>query len=50
MPSKIVQVVHCVDTEDPLYEALPETFKRPKKIFSIDFPISRETLEKIQIH
>ena len=48
MPSKIVQVVHCIDTEGPLYEALPETFKRLKEIFDIDLPVSKETIGKLQ--
>ncbi len=48
MSDKIVQVVHCVDTEGPLYESLPETFKRLKEIFHIDLPVSRKILEKLQ--
>lgn len=43
-----VHVVHCVDTEGPLYESLSATFERLKSIFGIDLPPSRETLRKIQ--
>ena len=45
---KIVHVVHCIDTEGPLHESLPETFKRLKELFDIDLPPSNENLEKIQ--
>jgi hypothetical protein len=48
VPGKIVHVVHCIDTEGPLFESLPETFKRLKEIFDIELPASRETLEQLQ--
>ena len=48
MTEKIVYVVHCVDTEGPLHESLPETFKRLKEIFGIDLDPSPENLDKIQ--
>ena len=48
MTEKIVHVVHCIDTEGPLYESLPETFKRLKELFDIDLVPSMENIEKIQ--
>lgn len=44
----IVHIVHCIDTEGPLYESLSATFERIKALFGIDLPPSRETLRKIQ--
>ncbi|RJR32846.1 MAG: hypothetical protein C4576_29130 [Desulfobacteraceae bacterium] len=43
-----VYIVHCVDTEGPLYESLPATFERIKHIFHLDLPASRELLSKLQ--
>jgi hypothetical protein len=48
LTDSIVHVVHCIDTEGPLYESLPETFKRLKELFDIDLSPSMENLEKIQ--
>jgi hypothetical protein len=48
MTKKTVYVVHCIDTEGPLYESIPETFKRLKELFNIDLDPSLENLEKIQ--
>ncbi len=48
MVEKIVNVVHCVDTEGPLYESLEATFARLKEIFGIDLPPSAETLMALQ--
>lgn len=45
---KIVYVVHCVDTEGPLYESLNATFKRLYEAFGIDLDPSIETLKKLQ--
>ena len=41
-------VVHYIDTEGPLYESLPATFKRMKELFNIDLFSSEENLEKTQ--
>ena len=41
-------VVHCIDTEGPLYESTSETFKRLKVIFNIDIEPSLKNLEKLQ--
>src|SRR5690554_2135795 len=47
MPST-VQVVHCVDTEGPLYESVEATFGRLKDIFDLELPPSRELLQRLQ--
>lgn len=41
MPST-VYVVHCIDTEGPLYESVEATFERLKEIFHIDLDPSLE--------
>ena len=41
-------VVHCVDTEGPLYESLSATFERLSNSLGIQLTPSRETLRKIQ--
>ena len=43
-----VHIVHCVDTEGPLYESLEATFERLKDIFELDLEPSRETLRRLQ--
>lgn len=43
-----VYVVHCIDTEGPLYESLDATFERLYDVFSIKIPPSRDSLSKIQ--
>ena len=32
----IVYVVHCADTEGPLYESIEGTFERIRQVFNID--------------
>ena len=44
----ILYVVHCVDTEGPLYEPLEVTFQRLRHIFHLDLKPSREVLVKLQ--
>jgi hypothetical protein len=46
--AKTVYVVHCVDTEGPLYESLEVSFERLNAVLGTDFPPSRESLRKIQ--
>lgn len=46
--SKDVYVVHCIDTEGPLYESIDATFERLKEIFGIELEVSKENLKKIQ--
>lgn len=45
---KTVYLVHCIDTEGPLYESMDETFRRLKMILGVDVEPSRENLIKIQ--
>lgn len=44
----MVYVVHCVDTEGPLYEAPLVPFEQVKKIFGIEIEPTRENLIKLQ--
>ena len=46
--SKDVYIVHCIDTEGPLYETIDATFERLKEIFGIHLEPSIENLHKIQ--
>lgn len=46
--SKDVYIVHCIDTEGPLYESLEATFQRVKEIFDIDIEPTKENLIKLQ--
>jgi hypothetical protein len=43
-----VYVVHCVDTEGPLYESVEATFERIEQIFGLNLAPSREMLQKLQ--
>jgi len=43
-----VNIVHCVDTEGPLYESLEATFERLRDIFKLDIEPSSETLRRLQ--
>jgi hypothetical protein len=43
-----VYVVHCVDTEGPLFESVEATFNRLKEIFGLDLEHSKENLKKLQ--
>ena len=45
---KKVYIVHCIDTEGPMYESLEETFIRIKKITGIDINPSNNNLKKLQ--
>lgn len=46
--NKTVYVVHCVDTEGPLFESLQETFARIKQLFGTGVKASRQNLSKLQ--
>lgn len=46
--SGTVYVVHCVDTEGPLYEAPTVPFQQIKNIFGIDIEPTRDNLVKLQ--
>ena len=46
--SKDLYIVHCVDTEGPLYESLEETFNRIDSLFGIRMDPTLENLRKLQ--
>ena len=48
MPEKNLFIVHCIDTEGPLYEPMTETFKRINKKFQLNLTPSRSLLKKLQ--
>jgi len=48
MSPSTVHIVHCVDTEGPLYESLTATFERLNIIFGIDLKARRKTLVQLQ--
>jgi len=41
-------IVHCIDTEGPLFESIEQTFERLKVLFGIDIIATKENLEKLQ--
>lgn len=43
-----LHVVHCIDTEGPLYESLEATFERIGAIAGVHLESSRDTLAKLQ--
>ncbi len=43
-----VNIVHCVDTEGPLYESLPATFERLREIFDVNLEATPENLRRLQ--
>lgn len=43
-----VYIVHCIDTEGPLYETLEVTFNRIEQIFGISIEPNKENLKKLQ--
>ena len=47
-PLRKLYIVHCVDTEGPLYESLEETFIRLNDIYGIDLEPTNDNLLKIQ--
>ena len=48
MEKSVVHIVHCIDTEGPLYESLSATFERLKEIFGIEIEPSSANLRKLQ--
>jgi hypothetical protein len=46
--SKPVYIVHCIDTEGPLYESVDATFERLREIFHLDLPASQDMLRRLQ--
>lgn len=45
---KTVHIVHCIDTEGPLYESVEATFERLRNIFNLDLEPSVELLRRLQ--
>ena len=46
---KIVYIVHCVDTEGPLYESLSAKFERIKEVFNVNIKPTLKNLKLKQI-
>ncbi|MCH8923491.1 MAG: hypothetical protein IIA67_10135, partial [Planctomycetes bacterium] len=46
--SSTVYIVHCVDTEGPLWESLSATFERLRQVFHLELEPSRELLGQLQ--
>lgn len=46
--SKPVYIVHCIDTEGPLYESVDATFDRLREIFHLNLPSSQDLLRRLQ--
>ena len=45
---KIVYIVHCIDTEGPLYESFKAKFERVQDIFNIKIKATQENLKKLK--
>ena len=43
-----VHIVHCIDTEGPLYESLSATFERLREIFGLELEPTQENLIRLQ--
>ena len=48
MKESVVYVVHCIDTEGPLYESLDATFARLTEMFGIEIDPTEDNLIKLQ--
>ena len=48
MTKKPVYIVHCIDTEGPLYESVDVTFERLRSIFHLDLEPSADLLRRLQ--
>ncbi|MDK2954756.1 MAG: hypothetical protein PWQ57_252 [Desulfovibrionales bacterium] len=48
MDSNLVLVVHCVDTEGPLYESTAATFERLEKTFGVRLKPTLEQLDRLK--
>lgn len=46
--NKILYIIHCIDTEGPLYESLEATFERIYDIFGIRLEATKDNLIKLQ--
>ena len=48
MSDKIVYIVHCVDTEGPLYESLEATSERIYKTFGLEYDLTPDQLTRLR--
>jgi hypothetical protein len=48
MSKRPVYIVHCIDTEGPLYESIDATFERLRDIFRLDLEPSADMLRRLQ--
>ncbi|CAD7847469.1 MAG: hypothetical protein [Olavius algarvensis Delta 4 endosymbiont] len=48
MTTKTLYLVHCVDTEGPLYESPQATIKRVNNTFGLDLPVESELLPDLK--
>jgi hypothetical protein len=48
MTKKTVYIVHCIDTEGPLHEAVDATFERLRAIFHLELEPSIDLLRRLQ--
>jgi len=46
---KIVYIVHCIDTEGPLYESRQAKFNRIKDVFNIEIKQTAKNLKKLKL-
>lgn len=46
--AKEVYIVHCIDTEGPLYESIDATFERLESVFNVCLEHTKENLIKLQ--
>ena len=44
----VINVVHCIDTEGPLYESLFAKFERLDDLFGIKIDPTQQNFEKLQ--
>jgi hypothetical protein len=49
MTKKAVYIVHCIDTEGPLYESIDATFERLRDIFHLELEPSKDMLFRLQM-
>ena len=45
---KIVYIVHCIDTEGPLYESLQAKFDRIKEVFGVKIKPTTKNLRRLR--
>ncbi len=48
MPGRPIYIVHCIDTEGPLYESIDATFERLRAIFGLELEPSAGMLRRLQ--